>query len=343
MDDVFDLKDFIITILRKWKMIIILALICCVIGGTYKLIPVLVAGPVNVDIQSTLQKDYQQALDGYKIQKNSLRNQIVSIKLKQNEVAKHNTDSILMQIDPYNVNVAGMDICVDTGYKVIPGMAYQTPDYAAKLVSQYALLAQNGPMYDTMIKSLDLNIDERYLREIINISDDLDNNILSVRVFSSDPQLSAKIKDYIYQYFTESKNQLSDSIGQHTLQVINNSSYTSVDMDIYTKQKTYLAQSSELTKLLSAKNDELNNLVQPDEASVASEISASVQPTFGNSIKSILKFMLFGFFGGILFGVLLTFFLDVFDDSIQSESEIKKRFNLQYLGGVPGNKKRGAN
>ncbi|MDF1494085.1 hypothetical protein [Caproiciproducens sp. CPB-2] len=345
MDDVFDLKEFIITILRRWKMIVILALAFCVLGGGYKAVPILLNGADSGILSDKLKTNYEQEAEAYQNQKTSLENAISTIQSEQSEAAKYNINSIFMKINPYKVNVAALDIYVKTDHKIVSDITYQIPDYAEQIVDAYSVLIQSGSMYESMIKDLNLNTEQRYLRELINIADntyngnerdnriDGDIRILSIQVSSPDAKMSAQIKDYLLQCIIDNKDQMTDRLGKHTLEVINNSEYSSIKMDIYATQKNYLAQSAELTKSLNAKQDELKNLQQPDASTLQTELTG--QSAFLEYGKSIIKFMLLGFFGGILLGVLLAFFIDVFNNSIQNDYEIRKMYKLQYFGRIP--------
>ncbi|WP_444659801.1 hypothetical protein ACRQV7_05920 [Caproiciproducens sp. R2] len=336
MDDVFDLKEFMITILRRWKMIVILALAFCVLGGGYKTVPILLNGADSGTSSDKLKTNYEQEAETYQNQKTSLENAIKIIQSKQNEAAKYNINSIFMKINPYNVNVAALDIYVKTDHKIVPDITYQIPDYAEQIVDAYSVLIQSGSMYESMIKDLNLNTEERFLKELISITDhanDQGTQILSILVSSPDTTMSTQIKDYLLQYIIDNKDQMTDRLGKHTLEVINNSEYSSINMDIYATQKNYLAQSAELTKSLNAKQDELKNLQQPDASTLQTELTG--QSAFLEYGKSIIKFMFLGFLGGILLGILLAFFMDVFNNSIQNDYEIRKMYKLQYFGRIP--------
>ena len=71
MEDVFDLREFVFTILRRWRMVVIWALVGCVLGGAYKLVP----GSLNI-LNGTAQQEYDKAMETYQNQADGINQQI---------------------------------------------------------------------------------------------------------------------------------------------------------------------------------------------------------------------------------------------------------------------------
>jgi len=157
---------------------------------------------------------------------------------------EQNEKSLLMAIDPYNVNVYEAYIRVDSGYEIIPDSTYQNPDPTEELLQTYRLLVSSTSFYNKMISELKLNTEVRYLTEVISVNE-YNTNSLRIRIISDSANWAKNVGSYISKAILAEHEHVSMSIAEHELEEYNNNSYSVVDLDTYSKQYAFIQEAIE--------------------------------------------------------------------------------------------------
>lgn len=286
-----NLKDMLFCMLRKWRTIVIFAVICALIAGSVVAIGRYI--DMNDEEKTALwESEYEAALGAYwakisdldrKIGENERLATQTEYELAHLEEKKgdyeaeiadfeayiaynesliedyrsnnehlayerelmeyyltyrkeQNENSLLMKIDPYNVNVYEVYLRVDSGYEILPENTFQNIDRTAELLQTYRLLVGKTNFYNQMIADLKLNTEVRYLTEVISVSD-YNVNSLCVRVMSDSASWAKAVGEYVSEAILAAHGQVSASIAEHELTKYNTVSYAAVDMNVYAQQQ----------------------------------------------------------------------------------------------------------
>ena len=290
------LKDMLFTALRGWRKIVVFAIICAVLFGSFTA----VTRVMDMNDPKMLEKwnmEYEVAYGSYRAEINNLDRQIADndrlasqaeleierldikkadyegnladleakieyykariedckdnieqLKLEKEKLEyyldyrkEQNKNSLLMAIDPYNVNVYESFLRIDSGYEILPGNTYQNHDPTPEIIETYRLLVNNTEFYEKMITELGLKTEVRYLTEIISVSG-YGMNSIRIRVISDNKVDAEKIGNYIAAEIKSVQTNVIASIADHELVEYNTNSYSVVDLNVYTQQHGYIQE-----------------------------------------------------------------------------------------------------
>lgn len=314
-----DLKDLLFAVLRKWRSIILVAVVLAVLLGSYKGYKGIVSMNDPKQVEKQTQAD-QEALQAYNLKKSGLEREIDNLTKSINGQQSYADNSILMKINPYDEYVSNISIYVDTDYQIMPGSVYQNFDNRRSLLNAYTTLALNGELGNYL--SNELNIDVQYIKELIAVSSSYDANTISISIKHVTSDDCDKLSELVMDFFKDKQKVLVASIGEHTLDVINEATYSAVDLNLETTQKNTYNNLSSMEASLNEKTAELAKLEEP-KPTLTSKLSA---------LKGGIKYFILG---GVLGGFMMVFFICVgflMSDKLNSEKELRKRFGIRILG-----------
>jgi len=316
-----DLKDLMFAVLRKWRLIIVIAVIFAVLLGGMKCVKGL--GQLqDAEYVKKNQETYDASVDQYNATKERLEKEIVNLQESIESQQEYKDESILMNINPYDEYVESATFYISTDYTIMPGMVYQNPNTAASILKGYMSIAQNGEMYNYVLGHMSNPIGIRYLKELVKIEPDYDNNMLDITVIADTEKRAGDVMEYIKDSIADSSDNLTESIGEHEISLVDESRYVTVDMELDKKQKEFSDTMDQLDTSLTEKTKELEALEEP----------ANTLLSKGSILKSSIKYAVLG---GVLGAFMVVFFVCVaflMSDKMVSEKELKRRYALMVLG-----------
>lgn len=324
------LKEFVIAILYRWKLVVAIALILAALFGAYS----------YWSVQGSftqLEEEYQSRLATY--EQNLMAKQ-ASIAYNQDVIAateKYNENSLLMQIDPYNKQVATLNFSVnlDPDTLEIPtanggtlGIVDLRETLARKIARQYFILAESAPLSDIIMQATDQHYNDTALRELVQVNrrengDEIIDNmgIITLRAFGT-PQLDPlDTITALYQYLLGKQDLIADSTSPHTLSLLNQSSIVVVDTALAEKQirqRTLLADAANQIETL---QDEIETLRRE-------------KPAAPSKIRHLLTNAALGFVLGLLAGLVAAIFHYLLNFPLQAPEQLQQQTGLRLLGGV---------
>lgn len=319
-----DLVQLFMAMWKKAWIIIIAAVVGAALISVVKLIPAIkdLNDPEVIEEQ---EKDYQKELEQYENKKSTLEREIDNITKSIERQKEYNDESILMQINPYDKQIATIQFYVNTGYQIRPDLVYQNPDYSNSIIRSYMSLAQNGEMYNYIIDKLPEKIELRYVKEIIKVDVDYNNNMIFVEVAHKDKEDCENIFQWINDFFTGYQADIAEKVAAHTLDIVSSSEYTAVDLELEQIQRNSEQKVIDLTNSLTTKTDDLDKLEEPK-----AKIS-----TVGSVIKSAIKYVLVGGVLGGFVAAAVILLLFMMDTTIKTEKDVAFYLGLPILGAIP--------
>ena len=290
------LKDMLFTALRGWRKIVVFAIICAVLFGSFTAVTRVMdmndpkmlekwnmeyevaygsywaeinnldrqvadndrlASQAELEIERLDIKkadyegnlaDLEAKIEYYKARIEDCKDNIEQLKLEKEKLEyyleyrkEQNKNSLLMAIDPYNVNVYESFLRIDSGYEILPGNTYQNQDLTPEIIETYRLLVNNTEFYKKMITELGLKTEVRYLTEIISVGG-YGMNSIRICVISDNKADAEKIGNYIAAEIKAVQTNVIASIADHELVEYNTNSYSVVDLNVYTQQHGYIQE-----------------------------------------------------------------------------------------------------
>lgn len=286
-----------------------------------------------------LYNDYKSAKSSgkYEVDREAFENQKANydanIKRIEAKISQYNAyagSSLLMQLDPYNVNKAMITYSITQlpeevnagGYSISHIMAYYQNEF-------------NGSApYSYVAEKLGGTIDVKFLREIISLSWlDYDHSYITVSIMSGDPEQLQAIRGAIEEYMVSCADTLRQMGARFTLTEIIGSdqsiSGTCVDTSILDRQNAVTNYISTLNTSVTNERNNLNALVVPDDGSAA---KSKLTITF-------IKAVLFSFILVSLICVLILYAIYLWSDTVKGERELSESFGLKSAGRIKTKKK----
>lgn len=231
------------------------------------------------------------------------------------EQIAYNNNSILMKINPYDKKSVSGQFYIDTNYEIMPDKSYQNLDVTYSIVKAYQSLATTGELAKYINEKIEEPIKERYLNELITITNDGDATF-TVTVVHTDIDSARQIYDLIMECMKECKADFEKKIGTYEITTLNESECASVDLELKETQVTNLDAINTLKQSLVEKEKSFDALVMPSQ---------------GLSLKLPVIGAFMGGFG--VAAVLVVLFL--IDTTLKTEEDVTQILQLSILGSIP--------
>ena len=250
--DRMDLRFMFYAGLRKWKAMIIAGLIIAVLLGIYAIISSITASNDDyanwdkvVEIRDNKLK-YSNSMDEAELDN-------VTIDKKISDQQEYLDKSIYINLDPYDIQCAEAEYYISTDYKILPGMDYQNMDFTDTIARSYVSLLTNADIMNEVAEKF--GTQSRYLKEILSIY--VSDRILTVKVIHSDVDTAQQILECVVGYLPSIGEDITKNIAEHSLGLINNTSYSYINLDLIDKQK----EQNALLQSLNQTKAENNNII----------------------------------------------------------------------------------
>lgn len=331
-----DLKDLMFAILRKWRTVLVVAVVLAAALGGGKALQAFRASQ-DVETQTEAKDAYERELDSYTTAKESGEREIENISEDIQAQQTYMDESVLMNMSPYDVCEASADLFIKTDYQIMPGMVYQNADYTDSILQAYQSVMTSAALQENVAKTVSL--EPQYLKELISVkrgsftsgmaADGTTEyarytNLLTIKVRYSDKEKAQEILDGILSNVTGLQEQIAATIGPHTVSIVNQAVGSTVDMDLVKQQKDARDQLTDLQQSLSDKEAALKELKEPSA------------PSLGKSaaVKAGVKYAVLGGVLGVFVVAFCISAVFVMSDKVYAAKDIRRRYGLDLLGTV---------
>ena len=174
-----DLKWLIYRVLRGWRPIVVWAIVVALVAGIGSL-GMYGLKCLDPEYLQNAELQFQRAHAAWVATGENYEAQLENIAEAKEEQQEYNDNSILMKIDPLRDFHASFELYVYYDYQIMPDMAYQNVDLSDRILKTYATYMTNGELQQYVIDNLSYEIERRYLSEILSVSVDYGNNMITV-------------------------------------------------------------------------------------------------------------------------------------------------------------------
>ena len=322
-DQEIDLKDLMFAVLYKWRPVVIAAVVIGLLLGGFKAFSTY-KSQNDPTVITEKEADYQKDLEIYEKNKSTGEREIDNLLNDITEQQMYLEKSVRMNMSPYDVWEAKIDLFVKTDYVIMPDMVYQNVDYTDTILQAYQSALTNTEFLQKVAKKV--GTEPRYLKELIDIQ--VDQKILSVKVNYTDEKSVKEIMQYVLSGVDDAKAKIEETIGAHTISVVDESVGSKVDLELADAQKEESTRLVDLNTSLEEKQDALDELQEPKK--IVDSTSAAA--------KSGIKY---GILGAVLGAFMAIFFVCVaflMTDGIYAAKDLRNRYKLRVLGALPAKK-----
>ena len=331
-------KEFLIAVLHRWKAILALAAIIAIIAGVFSYYSYLQGGDILQETYETAQNAYEQNL--------ASKNNMIRYQTEIGNAAKEYIDkSLLMQIDPYNKQVASLYISVEVDPETLYldlssqtlGLIDLRESVVKSIAERYLILANSAMLSEVLGSLLPSANDEMYLREIIQVShyQSVPNpqgavatavspgatGIITITAIGSKNLDARAAANAMYAYLTDKKPLITESVAEHTLRILDENTVVSADPVLAETQSTRRG-------LVADSTNQVTKLLKEIE-----ELNAN-KPAAPSLTFAIIRSFALGFLLGLVIGLALSILLHLAQFPLRFTLQVQEQLGLRFLGGV---------
>ena len=327
-----DLKWLLYRVLRAWRPIVVWAIIIgLVIGlGSIVIWEIKCLDPEYL-VEEKLKFEREYA--GWVATGENFEAQLENIEEAKEEQIEYNENSVLMQIDPLRDFYASFELYVNYDYQIMPDMAYQNIDLSDRILKAYATYMTNGELQQYVIDNVSYEIERRYLSEILSVSVDYGNNMISVSVRQQNAEYCQEILNLVREAIMIKYEDVNATIAEHTISSTNAAAYETVNLSL---QETQKANRQTVTNLDITMQETQKAYLEWQ----LEESEPKAEYTLFEVIKNAIKLLIIG---GIVGGMVCAVIVAVgalMSGKLLNPEDMKNRFGLRVIGELPGKREK---
>lgn len=286
------------------------------------------------------------ALNQYQTSKASLDYTIQSLLDKVDENTKYKENSILMNLNPYDLHKDTLVYYIQTDKEITVDSISSSDSTDSKeswseVANAYISLLEADTL--TNYAGTDAELDTKYLKELILSSTDKTGSVLTIKVVGDSADLVKDLAEYVKQNMNNWKESVTTAAGEHNLQLLQENpkgasdSGTEDPVSVETASGTVLVSSDlSVASLQEAFNSSMND-IQSQLNNLRTFQSNLQKPDSGTadgaafSVKDIVKFGGIGFAVGFFLLLFWYFLAYIFSGKLREGEKIKEQYGIDQL------------
>ncbi len=233
-------------LLLGWRPIVVLGLVCAILisVGSFALDTIDYNNEVKKqeEVQQAITEDEAVEMTRADLTKEEREAVEKAEKLYQTIVDTEDylEHTVKMQVDPFNKQTLLLQFCVESDYTYNYTQENES-DYTTAIMAAYDAYVNTGKLSADIYQKTGLEIEERYLKELIGYSSY--GNTFQVSVLYTDSETLNSISKIIQETLNEQMKHIADTVGEHTLKVLSEQVNISIDTNMVSwqsEQKTIL-------------------------------------------------------------------------------------------------------
>ena len=330
-EDEIDLKALIIAVLRKWRILIVTAILFAVLFGGYKGLTgfLKLQDPEYVQEQTDAVNEAQEQ---YETQKEMYEAQLKNLESEVRTLNDYREKSLYMNIDPYNEYRETVTYYVNTDYQIMPGMDYQNINQATSILNAYVRQVQDFNVFGQVVNLIgkDMNISD--IRELVQVQQDNANFMFTVTIVGENEEIPSVLMDVVRETVEKSKKEIENTIGAHTIEEVTFTSGYTVDTALSDIKIRFEDNVTKLHDAMAKKQKALDELKTP----------SGEEPSQNVVLKQSIKFAVIGGFCGGILAALWACMIFFLGDQMPDETVLKDKYGIRILGSCRGKMKQKA-
>lgn len=326
-----DLMDLCREILKKWKIILLVVLICAILFGAYG---VIISNKSKPETAAEIKNLTAEMTNEEKTDVENAARIISSYRTMYKAQKDYCDNSIYQNLDPYAISSIVLSYYVDNGYKVsYPIIAEQNK--IIPIVQMYTSVLDNEDFYKNLAKELDYNVEPTYLAEVVSVSiggtDEkaTDSGVFDVIVYADSEELLTKVSDYIKLALSEKTNDVVELYGDHKLLLSSEVTKKIVDTDVAIDQQENLDSLSKITT-------SIKNVENEFSGNQLTYLKYLVHEEFEKD-TNIMMFVGIGIIAGALFSFVYYAIKYMVSNTVKTEKEVESILDTDLFGSISEN------
>ena len=301
-------KDLIFCVLRRWKALLVAALIGGLLLGGVQWLNVKNAPAQEQPLSPEQQEQLAQA-----------EQRVANATALLDAQAQYLSESLLMSLDPNQVYQASVSLFIHTDPQILPSDPNQEPSTIPAIMVAYEQLLRSGDLADHL--SEQTGIQSRYLYELITCNTvSAFPGVVNVTIHAPDRDLAQQLLALIAEAAQAASPDVAALTAEHTLTIHTYAPVICANAAIADAQKAAAQRLTALQTDLQTQTAERDKLLAPP----AAEAPAS----------SVLMAVIGAFLGAFLVAAVACV-AHMASSKVYSERTLKDRTGIRILGRVP--------
>jgi len=322
-----DLILLVKQVMEKFKAMVIAGIIGAVVVGLIGM-TWLIKEYNDPEAMKYHEETYRNALNTYNAQVKKLNREIDNLNTSIERQEEYNGKSILMKINPFDVQRGVVQYYVDTDYQINPDITYQSPDYTNSVLNAYAVNVNNGGLWKYLYDNMEEPVEFRYLKELVSVSVDYSNDMINVNVTARTEADCKELLSLVKKCFDGYHVTIDETICEHDMSLVTESIYSTVDLDLEDKQRNNTVKVEDYTVAYEEKKFELAKLLEEGEPEYTVPSPRSIV------IGTIKWAIIGGVIGAFVVAAVICVML-LMDTSIKYEKDVVFYLGLPVLAEIP--------
>ncbi len=327
------LRELLGTVCARWRMLLLCAIVFAVALGGYRTY----SGIKNLSDGAAAEKALEaNRLERrqYENKKEMLAEEIRQLELKESQANRYNENSLLMQLDPYNKDVAQLTFSVNADMAAlaqdvpeswqIPTSVDLKAEREDRIVDQYLILANGISINELMAGTDYAQIGDQYLRELVYISK-YAPGIVTFEAYTTKYVSGIDLAERLYEYCLAKQAAIAAIAGAHTVELVDAGSVVRIDLSLADAQMEAQKRPIDISLQLSDKTKELAELEEPPALALMTSATA---------IMGSVKYGLLGAFVGLCIGAVSAFLIETMGTNFKSGAAMAQALSSHYLGNL---------
>lgn len=322
-----DLKWLFYRVLRGWRSIVVWAVLIGVVAGLGSL-GIYGLKSLDPEYMEKQQLNFEREHASWIATGENFEAQLENIADAKMEQEEYNEKSVLMQIDPLRDFHASFELYVYYDYQIMPDMAYQNVDMSDRILKTYATYMTNGELQQYVIDNLSYEIERRYLNEILGVSVDYSNNMLTVSVQQESAEKCQEILNLVKTALFAKQEEISAAVAEHSLTSTNAAAYETVNLSLQETQKANRQAVTNLDITMQETNEAYLEWQREENEPTA-------EYTLVENIKNAVKMLIIGGIVGAVVVAVIQAFGALLSGRLLNPEDMKNRYGLRVIGELP--------
>lgn len=284
---------------KKWRTIVIGAIIIAVLGGVLQF-AFSYSALKNPETFEKMKESYEIEKLAYETEGQDIQ---MERKLVSNDLILQNEyveNSLLMKIDSDNEWNGLVNCYIDTKYQIMPGTSIQNENPAYKIVNAYYDYYLSGGFYtEVMSRLTTMDItDVRYLKEVLSVEVDGERYALTINAIADNEEHCKELLTVATSVMQKKYADIAKQIGEHTFVTTQVTTYSQINTD----RERYQMEQLSIQSDLQSQNAQLG-VDYKEWRSKKGEIKVPVLDESGAYRTGLKWFIIAGVVGALLLGM----------------------------------------
>lgn len=256
---IIDVKEVGHRIFKKWKILILGAIIGCFLMNIVGYINSYKKYQEKQPVDETTLEQYKSKLSGKELETAEQAYDTYEVYKKQYQSElEYSKNSILMKLATDNVATVEMQYYIDNHYVNVYPVIDQINN-ATDIIEAYSLRLTSSEVIDKIKENIGSDIEERYLRELISVEPIEDSQTMKINICSDSKELTNAIADVVEQEVNAYTQSIQEQYGEFDIIGANRSETTDIDDTLFELQQKEITSVATLRTQIDTVGSNLND------------------------------------------------------------------------------------